>query len=101
MKISARCAPLITDPVSWAIINRRRGLAPWVSIQTGAPSGTYSGSIATVRFVVKERFFAPNGPLFSAILNSRKNTKDGLCCNIARPSLGFARTQRLIDAADA
>ncbi len=74
-KISARCAPLIADPVSCAIISRRNGLRPPFSIQTGAPRGTKLGSTAILRMVVIDRFIAPNGPLSAGTwLTSRKKT---------------------------
>ena len=89
--MSARCAPLIAPPVSCAIISRRSGAAPFFSTQTGAPSGMKAGSMAMERIGVIDRPIAPMGPSFgerSAIL--RKNTKDGLWFNSARPSAGKA-----------
>src|SRR3546814_4331422 len=60
-KLSKRLAPLIAPPVSCAI-QRPLGSARSSERKTGAPSGTYLGSAATLARPVTGTPKAPNGP---------------------------------------
>ncbi len=88
-KRSARCAPVMALPVSFAIIRRFNGLAPPFQPIWARQVFTKWGSIAKVRSDVSERFLAPSGPLCAGTRSAQqKNKQAGLFHIIFWPSSG-------------
>ena len=87
-KKSARGAPLIAPPVSWAITSRRRSASSPAARYTGAPSGMNAGSTAIERPAVSATPCAPRGPSAGSPSGSSwKNTTLGLASSTSRSAL--------------